>query len=132
MKQIEDLEFNYRLRAAGGKIMLFPDIRAQYYPSSTTLSSFFLHNLDDGIWATYPLKYGFRVSLRHIIPLLFVLTIFISFWLYIWVSLIFSIQVAAEQKDWRLAFVMPLAFGARHIGYGVGSIIGLFKIIFKI
>ena len=129
MAQIEDLEFNYRLRAAGGKIMLFPDIRAQYYPSSTTLSSFFLHNLDDGIWATYPLKYGFRVSLRHIIPLLFVLTIVISFWVYIWFALLFAVQIAVAEKDWRLLYVMPLAFGARHIGYGVGSIIGLFKLL---
>lgn len=129
MAKTEDLELNSRLRNAGGKIMLFPDIKALYYPSSHTLAEFFKHNVTDGIWATYPLKYGFRVSLRHIIPLLFVLTVFISFWLYIWVSLIFSAQVAAEQKDWRLAFVMPLAFGARHIGYGVGSIIGLFKLL---
>lgn len=130
MAQIEDLEFNYRLRAAGGKIMLFPDIKAKYFPSSTTLGSFFLHNLDDGTWATYPLKYGFHVSLRHLVPLIFVLTLSLSIWPYIPVSLLVSLQIAFAQKDWRLLFAMPLAFGARHIAYGIGSIIGLFKIIF--
>jgi glycosyltransferase involved in cell wall biosynthesis len=129
MAQIEDLEFNYRLRAAGGTIMLFPDIRAQYYPSSATLPDFFMHNYTDGIWATYPLKYGFKVSLRHLIPLLFVVTIFVSIWLYIWVSLLFSLQVAAAEKNWRFLFIMPLAFGARHIAYGIGSLVGLFKIL---
>ena len=131
MAKIEDLEFNYRLRAAGGKIMLFPDIKAKYYPSSTTLSTFFLHNVDDGIWATYPLKYGFHVSLRHLVPFIFVLTLPVSIWLYAPVSLIFSAKIAMIKNDIRLLFAMPLVFAARHVGYGIGSIIGIAKAIFS-
>ena len=44
-------------------------------------------------------------------------------------ALLFAVQIAVAEKDWRLLYVMPLAFGARHIGYGVGSIIGLFKLL---
>lgn len=131
MAQIEDLELNYRLRAAGGKIMLFPDIKAIYYPSSDNLSSFFWHNFTDGIWATYPLKYGFKVSLRHLIPLIFVLTLPLSFWPYILASLFFSFKIAAREKDLKLFFMMPLVFFARHFGYGIGSIWGLLKLLWN-
>ncbi len=129
MAQIEDFELNSRLRKAGGKIMLFPDIKAFYYPSSDNLKDFFKHNFTDGIWATYPLKYGFKVSLRHLIPLIFILTLPLSIWPYIPISLFFSLKIAAREKDIKLFFIMPLVFGARHIGYGVGSIVGLIKIL---
>ena len=128
MVQIEDLELNDRLRKAGGKIMLFPDIKALYYPSSDTLNDFFKHNITDGIWATFPLKYGFQVSFRHLIPLVFVLTLPLSIWPYIPISLFFSASVALREKDFRLFFAMPLAFAARHIGYGIGSLIGLWRL----
>ena len=129
MVSSEDLELNNRLRAAGGKIMLFPDIKARYYPSSDTLGKFFAHNVHDGIWATYPLKYGFRLGLRHFVPLAFVLTLPVSIWLYIPVSLFFSVKITIMQKDIALLFAMPLAFAARHVGYGLGSLVGIWKII---
>lgn len=131
MAQIEDLELNYRLRETGGKIMLFPDIKAIYYPSSDNLSSFFKHNFTDGIWATYPLKYGFKVSLRHLIPLIFVLTLPLSIWPYILTSLFFSLHIALGEKDLRLFFVMPLVFFTRHFGYGAGSVAGFLKLLWK-
>lgn len=128
MEKIEDLELNYRLKRAGGKIMLFPDIRASYYPSSDNPTDFFVHNFTDGIWATYPLKYGFKVGLRHFIPLVFVLTLPLSIWPYILLSLFFSAQIALREKDLRLFFAMPLVFAARHIGYGLGSWYGVGKL----
>jgi len=131
MAKIEDFEFNSRLRKAGGKIILFPDIVTYYYPSSDNFKDFFLHNFIDGVWATYPLKYGFKVSLRHLIPLIFVLTLPLSIWPYIPASLFFSARIAFCGKDPRLFFIMLLAFGTRHIGYGLGSIWGLIKILIK-
>ena len=84
MAKIEDLELNSRLKKAGGKIMLFPDIKASYYPSSDNLKDFFKHNFTDGIWITYPLKFGFiSSSWRHYIPLIFVLALPLSIWPYI-------------------------------------------------
>ncbi len=129
MAKIEDLELNYRLRKAGGKIMLFPDIKAFYYPSSDNLKDFLKHNFTDGIWATYPLKYGFKSSFRHLIPLIFVLTLPLSIWPYIPISLFFSLKIAVREKDFRFFFIMPLVFGARHIGYGLGSVWGIIKFI---
>jgi glycosyltransferase involved in cell wall biosynthesis len=132
MEKTEDLELNIRLKKAEGRIVLFPDIKALYYPSSENIQAFFAHNIIDGMWTTYPLQFGFTSgSLRHYIPLVFVLTLPVSFWLYIWVSLLFSLQVAAAEKNWRFLFIMPLAFGARHIGYGIGSLYGFIKIILQ-
>jgi len=130
MAKIEDLELNSRLRKAGGKIMLFPDIKASYYPSSDNLKDFLRHNFIDGIWTTYPLKFGFiSSSWRHYIPLIFVLTLPLSIWPYIFLSLFFSFKISIKEKSLGLFFAMPLVFGTRHIGYGFGSIWGLIKII---
>lgn len=129
MAKIEDLELNLRLRKAGGKIMLFPDIKAFYYPSSNNLKSFLKHNFIDGIWTTYPLKFGFvSGSWRHYIPLIFVLTLPLSVWPYILLSFFFSLRIAIREKNIKLFFVMPLVFGTRHFGYGFGSICGLIRI----
>lgn len=127
----QDLEFNLRLKKAGGKILLVPDIVSSYYPKSN-LKDFFIHNFKDGIWAIYPLKFvKMPFKLRHYIPLIFVLTLPLSIWPYILLSLFFSIKIAIKEKDFRLFFLMPLAFAARHIGYGLGSILGLIKLFLK-
>ena len=125
----QDMEFNLRLRKASGKILLAPDIVSYYYPKSN-LKDFFFHNIEDGIWVIYPLKFvKMLFKLRHYIPLIFVLTLPLSIWLYILVSLFFSAQIAFREKDIRYFFVMPAVFATRHIGYGLGSVWGLIKLI---
>lgn len=127
----QDMEFNIRLKKSGGKILLAPEIVSYYYPKSN-LKDFFIHNFKDGVWVTYPLKFGIRIfSWRHLIPLIFVLSIFfvIPFVLYILVNLFFSFRIALKEKDLRYFFVLPIAFITRHFGYGLGSIWGLVKIL---
>lgn len=143
----QDMEFNLRLRKAGGKILLVPEIVAYYYPKSN-LKDFFVHNFKDGIWAVYPLKFvRMPLKLRHYIPLFFVLSllgngilgIFLSLFFYLFlliliiylsVNLYFSAKIAYNKKDSRYLFSMPVAFACRHFGYGIGSLIGLIKLIF--
>jgi len=68
----QDMEFNLRLKRAGGKILLAPDIISYYYPKSD-FQNFFFHNIGDGIWSVYPLKFvKMPFQLRHYIPLIFV------------------------------------------------------------
>mgnify|MGYP000313990991 CR=1 FL=1 len=144
----QDMEFNLRLKKVGGKILLFPDIVAYYYPQSN-LEDFFLHNFKDGIWAILPSKFvKTPFKLRHYIPLIFVLSLFGSgilgiffspffllfafiFGLYILVNFYFSAKISIKEKNWRYFFVMPIIFASRHFGYGLGSIIGLIKICFQ-
>lgn len=125
----QDLEFNLRLERAGGKILLVPDIVAYYYPQNN-FKDFFWHNFNDGVWAIYPLKFvKFPFKLRHYLPLIFILTLPLSIWPYILLSLIFSFQIAIREKDLRYFFLIPIAFFCRHFGYGLGSIFGLMKLI---
>jgi len=109
MAKIEDLELNFRIKKRGGKIVLFPDIKAFYYPSSATLKDFFKHNFIDGTWSVFSLRFGFASkSLRHYLPLIFVLTLPLSIWFYIPASLFFSFEIALKEKDIRLFFIMPI------------------------
>lgn len=141
----QDLEFNLRLKKAGGKILLAPDIICHYYPKSN-FSDFFFHNFRDGIWSVYPLKFGLKFSLRHFIPLIFVsglifLLVFSLFseaffhlllsvvFFYFLASFFFSLEIALKNRETGLFFVLPLAFAVRHFGYGLGSFGGLLKIL---
>ena len=142
----QDLEFNLRLRRAGGKIFLVPEIISYYYPSSD-LKNFLKHNFLDGIWAIYPLKFiKIPFSFRHYIPFLFVLSLIgtgllgiffpILFYLFLFtiglyflVNIYFSIRVTLKEKELGYLFLMPIIFSVRHIGYGLGSIFGLIKIL---
>jgi glycosyltransferase involved in cell wall biosynthesis len=140
----QDFEFNLRLRAAGGKIMMFPDIVATYYPQAT-LWGFLKHNFEDGYWVTYPLKFGIKYfGLRHLFPLIFISAIFLLgllslvlpiFYLlfellvifYLFLAIIFSLQIAIKQKSFDIMTDMLIAFLSRHFGYGLGSLWGLIK-----
>ncbi len=142
----QDMEFNIRLHRAGGKILLAPDIVTIYYPKPT-FGSFLKHNIKDGIWAVLPLKYGAPLfKPRHLIPLFFILGIvgplILSIWyqpfiylaatvfvLYLLVSLYFSFQIAMNEKEVILVPFLITAFALRHFGYGIGSLIGLFRLV---
>lgn len=141
-----DMELNTRLKNAGGKILLAPDIIGYYY-ADPSLLLFWKHNFKDGVWATYPLKFTrILFKLRHLLPGIFVgglLTLAIlsflfppifilliaALALYAFASLLAALHVAFKQKDSRYMFLMPVVFAIRHIGYGIGSLWGLMKII---
>jgi len=146
----QDMELNQRLRKAGGKVILAPDIVGYYY-AKPTFASFFKHNVLDGIWTTYPLAFGVKIfSLRHLIPLVFVSALIVlgigAFFVqilffgflavvvaYLIASLVVSILVASHEKDIRYTYILPIVFAARHFGYGLGSILGIGKaLVFKL
>jgi len=143
----QDMEFNLRLKSMGYRTLLVPDIVSYYYARSD-FGSFCRHNLRNGVWAIYPLKFTTitPVSWRHMVPLAFVLSligsgvlsvvspIFLYFFLFIsgsytLANLFFSIKIAAEQKNSRYLFLMPLIFTILHISYGLGSLWGLLKVM---
>ncbi|HXF44197.1 MAG TPA: glycosyltransferase family 2 protein [Candidatus Paceibacterota bacterium] len=142
----QDMEFSIRLHRAGGKILFAPDISTTYYPK-TTFREFWKHNIKDGIWAILPMKYGAPpFKLRHLIPLIFVLSIIspliLSIWyrpflyltfgvlgFYLLASLYFSIHIALKERNPALIPYLVAVFAVRHFGYGIGSLIGLVKLI---
>ncbi len=141
----QDMEFNLRLKAAGGKTLLVPDIVSHYYTRSN-FKSFCKNNFKNGFWATYPFKFTniMPVSLRHLIPLAFVKSLIVSgvlalffpifVWLFLFIislyiltSMHFSAKIAIQKKSIKYLFIMPVMFMSLHIGYGWGSIWGLLK-----
>lgn len=136
----QDMEFNMRLKKAGGKILLVPDIVSYYYVRSD-LSSFIRHNFKNGIWAILPFKYTnvIPVSVRHLIPLFFVVALIGSlflfpllfFWIlisYFVLNIYFSLLISLK-KGVRYFFILPWLFFSLHFSYGLGSIYGLIKLL---
>ncbi len=142
----QDMEFNLRLKAAGGRTLIVPDIVSNYYPPATTMK-FISHTFRNGVWAIIPFLYSeiIPVSWRHLVPLAFVLSLVGSVvlslawpsyggWLlagiagaYVAVNIIASVHVAVRERDIRYPFVMSFIFAILHLGYGLGSLWGLVK-----
>ncbi len=141
----QDMEFSLRLKKAGLKTLLVPEIISYYYARSG-LKLFVKHNFMNGIWAILPFKYTniMPVSLRHLVPLIFVLSLIgsgllaffssvglLSFLLivgsYSLSNFYFSLQIAIREKDLELSFLMPIVFFIFHFSYGLGSVWGLIK-----
>ena len=139
----QDDEFNYRLREAGGKILLIPRINSWYSVRSQPKD----------LWKQY-LQYGFwkvRVFQKHprqmrwsqFIPPIFVLAVLISLliailfswgWkvllalagLYLLAALIATLLTAAR-KGWLEVCLLPFTFAILHLSYGSGFLWGLIK-----
>ncbi len=143
----QDIDLNLRLVRSGGKILLAPDIKLTYYPKQKTLISFWRRNLWGGIWVILPIKYHSPIfKPRHLAPLVFVSTLLLSalgsllFTPLIWVTagililylatvLYFSLKITAREKNALLLPFLILAFAARHLGYGLGSLVGVIRLL---
>lgn len=142
----QDLELNLRLRRAGGRIVLDPAIRTDYFPRSD-LVSFARHNFADGLWVTHAMRFAHApVSWRHLVPLAFVLGLSVPIvlslvWpptvalstlalgLYTIVALTVAARAGIERRDPALALSLPLVFATRHVMYGLGSVWGLVRLV---
>lgn len=146
----QDMEFNLRLRKAGGRTLLIPDVISYYYARSE-FGAFWRHNWSNGVWAVLPFAYSkvVPVSWRHLVPLSFVASlvgstllglVWTSFWWlgvaivagYGLASVIASLGIAWRERDARYAAVMPFVFGMLHVGYGLGSLWGVVKVLMTV
>ena len=145
----QDMEFNLRLKRAGGKILLHPGIVSYYYTRSR-FKDFCKNNFRNGVWAIYPMKFvkNMPVSVRHLVPFIFVSTLMTSGFLSIFFpvllqlflftigsyfasSIFFSAKIMVQEKEPRYLFVMPIMFLALHFMYGLGSIWGGIKLLWR-
>jgi hypothetical protein len=79
----QDDEFNYRLRAAGGKILLSPKIKSEYTVRSSP-SSLWRQYFQYGLWKVRVLqKHPRQMSLRQFVPPLLVLSLILSLLLFL-------------------------------------------------
>jgi len=141
----QDMEFNLRLKKAGMKTLLIPDIVSFYYARSSFVP-FIKHNFLNGVWAILPFKYtkNVPVSLRHLVPLAFVLglvliltssfvnifflmPLYIILGTYIVLDILFSFKEAISKRKISIFFFLFFLFPILHISYGAGSIWGLLR-----
>jgi len=141
----QDLEFNLRLKKAGGKILLVPEI-VSYYHARADLKELFIQNFWNGFWVLYSTKFTKTpFSLRHLIPFFFVLSIcgslilsliyrpFIYLFVlvlatYLITNIFFSFKIFF-QRGFKYFIPVMLSFATLHFSYGFGSIGGLIKLL---
>jgi hypothetical protein len=139
----QDDEFNYRLRSRGGRVLLTDRIRSQYY-NRGALTSLFRQYRQYGTWKVRVLqKHPRQLSARHFAPPAFVAglvggalaapfsRVVRRLWLtgagaWLAVALGVSGRIAARAGCRHLP-LLPVVFGALHVGYGAGFLIGLVK-----
>jgi len=143
----QDMEFSLRLKKAGLRTLLVPEITSRYYPRQG-LKSFIKHNFINGFWAILPLKYTsiMPVSWRHLIPLAFVSSVIIFgilsfffqifFWPFLLIigsyslsSIYSSTKISFKENNLTYLLVMPLTFASLHVSYGLGSVWGVLNVI---
>jgi len=142
----QDIELNTRLCKAGGRIIISPEIQLTYYNRST-YKGLRQQSFNNGLWNPYTVWLtGGGLSLRHFIPMLFVLGLLglclgSFFWSPVkWVLLsyilvyvssagFFSIKHSSRTKT--SAFLLLWSFVVLHIAYGLGSLWGIITIPFK-
>ncbi|GIE97305.1 hypothetical protein Ari01nite_47700 [Paractinoplanes rishiriensis] len=143
LTRAQDREFNNRLRQAGGRILLLPDITCTYYARSD-FGEFCSWMFEAGYW---PFKASRSVgrwigSWRNVVPLGFVAATAAGLALspfslparrltvgmmstYGAAALFFSGRVARREKDARLLLGLPVVFATTHVVYGAGSVWGI-------
>jgi len=145
----QDDEFNYRLRAVGGNVLLSPAIKSEYTVRSTP-RALWRQYFQYGFWKIRVLqKHSRQMSLRQFVPPLFVLALLFSAPLaffpatrflslaipitYLLANLAASFLTAFRaQKSNQFPFtiyhlLLPFTFAILHISYGLGFLLGLFK-----
>lgn len=132
----EDYELNYRIRRAGGRIYLAPDIRSEYY-GRQTLGALWRQFFRYGAWKCRVLaKHPRSARLRHLVAPLFVAALagggvlgvlsgsIRRLWalvigLYALANGLASLRQAARD-GWALLPRLPLVFACIHLAWGSG------------
>lgn len=139
----QDDEYNYRIREAGGKILLAQDVRSTYY-SRGSLSKLWKQYFGYGFYKVRVLqKHPRQMSLRQFIPPLFVLGLLFSLLMAVlipwgWIMLLAvllayllaafaSALKGGRTLGFKAIILLPLVFAVMHLSYGFGFLWGLIK-----
>jgi glycosyltransferase involved in cell wall biosynthesis len=143
----QDIELNKRIINGGGKIYLVPDIEATYY-ARENFNELSKNNFANGKWnilTSYYTKTLNSLSLRHFIPLIFVLSIILPLFFsiininFLWIgalslssylALVIMLSLKLRENSNNF-FYLVSSFLILHLSYGLGSLIGIFSIVKK-
>jgi len=143
----QDIELNKRIVNRGGKIYLIPEVQCTYY-ARENFTDLAKNQYQNGFWnilTAYYTKTLSSLSVRHFIPLLFVLSLFlpisVSFifpkilWLAVlslvsYLSLVIIISFKLKNSSNSIMYLI-ISFLTLHFSYGLGSLMGIFSVINK-
>ncbi len=137
----QDNDLHRRMRDAGMKFYLDPDIHSYYY-SRDSYKKLSRQQFSNGKWTmiNFLLRPG-KMSIRHFIPVGFVLAIIITIiggflWHPIWyltlagivLHLVCGLYFACKRsRKLSHIIILPFVFLLMHFSYGIGSISGFFS-----
>ena len=140
-----DNEFNERLLKEGGKILLIPDLKIDYF-ARENYAKLWNMNWQYALFGPQVDKKLGKISrIRKYIPSIFVLSLlipsilgfkikkakyisYISALSYFICNLYFSFKECKNCKNYRLFPYLIWAFGVAHFSYGLGFIMGFFRL----
>jgi glycosyltransferase involved in cell wall biosynthesis len=138
----DDFDVFYRYRKAGKKILVTPDIKVKYFCRNNLLLLFRQYFYYGVTKVCLFKKYKKVLSIKAIIPalflLLFILLLFSSIFVYgheilflsltffyVLVNLYFSLKISIN-KGMKYLFILPLVFLTFHISHALGFLYGFF------
>jgi len=141
----QDDEFNMRIRAAGGRIVLDPAITVVYRPRGS-FRGVWRQYFEYGLWKVpVMLKHRRIATVRALVPLAFVLgtggllaaalrsrrarRLLVAEWLMYGALAVFFAARGVPRRDekWTLLPVVLAAFPTFHLGFGSGQAVGLLR-----
>ena len=141
----QDDEFNFRLRRAGGRIVLDASIRIYYTPRGS-FRRLFRQYYEYGLWKPAVMrKHGSVVSVRSLAPIAFVASLVVLVLLapfsrialvalaleagvYLLGAIVFGIHaLRAKHESLRLLPRVLASFVTFHVAYGIGMAAGLLR-----
>ncbi|HIP14187.1 MAG TPA: glycosyltransferase family 2 protein [Sulfurimonas autotrophica] len=143
----QDIELNKRIINAGGKIYLIPDVSCTYFARESFVP-LAKNQYQNGFWnmlTAYYTKTLNSLSLRHFIPLIFVLSLIVPlgislvfpqilwlsfFSLVSYLSLVIIISIKLKNSSNSIIYLI-LSFLTLHLSYGLGSFMGMFSVMNK-
>ena len=143
----QDIELNKRIIRGGGKIYIIPDTFCTYL-ARETFAGIAKNNYGNGKWNILTVFYTKQfnsLSIRHFIPLCFVLSLILPVFLSVfyfpsviltllslaaYLLLIGSISLLLSSSKQLKFFYLIISFFVLHISYGWGSFIGICKLPF--
>lgn len=141
----QDLEFNLRLKRAGGRILLVPGVSSRYLARST-FSGYVRQNWENGRWVVLAARNSpcLPLRFRHLLPGLVVLlslallalspisstarlSLAAASTAYLLLSIAASLHAAFRARDVHAAWLLPFTFPALHFPYGAGTVVELLR-----
>ena len=144
----QDIELNKRIKRGGGKIYILPETYCTYL-ARETYRALAKNNYGNGKWnilTVYYTRMFSSLSIRHFIPLLFLLSLIVpvllallwwpfilvaAFSLLAYTALVSLISAQLAIKKHLNFFYLVATFFVLHLSYGWGSLCGIAELPFK-